>query len=105
MKGGIICPRINVIRKNHRKQKSRLNTSNLIVWGMLILGAGCVSPQVIVHKNVTITVNGERCSITECGSFLPVWINVEYTTEADLKTKLKVEQDIKPETTIPLPGF
>ena len=104
MKGRLVCQKIKrrAIRKGLSRNTAR---SRLIVLGALVLGAGCVSPQVVVHKNVTITVNGERCPKEECGSFLPVWIHVEYTTEAELDTKLKVEQDIKPETTIPLPGL
>ncbi len=71
--------------------------------------AGFTSPEIRVEKNVTnnIFINGEPCPIERCGSFLPVWINIEneYTTKSDFDTKLDTKQDIKPKTTIPFPGF
>jgi len=81
----------------------------LALIGLLIL-LGCAgSPTVTVNKNVTntITINGEPCPIERCGSFIPVWISIEvdYTTKSELDTKLEVDQDIKPETTIPFPGL
>ena len=75
--------------------------------GLLFLLACAGSPDIVVHKNVTnnITINGEPCPIERCRSFLPVWISIEteYVTKSELDTKLKVDQDISPETTIPLP--
>lgn len=78
---------------------------SMVAIMVILMLAGCVSPQVTVEKNVKITILGERCSKEQCGSLLPVWIHVEYTTKSELDTKLEVEQDIKPETTVPLPGF
>ena len=79
----------------------------ITLLALVFILTGCISPKVTVEKNVTVTVtiNGQRCSIEECGQFFPLWIDIEYTTKADLRTKLEVEQDIKPETTIPFQGF
>jgi len=70
---------------------------------LCLLLAGCAgSPDIVVNKNVTILVgDAEKCSVEQCGRFLPIWINVEYTTQSELDTDLDVKQDIKPETTIP----
>jgi len=70
----------------------------------LLLVSCAGSPKITVNKNVTILVgDSAKCSIEQCGRFLPIWINVEYTTKSELDTDLDVKQDIKPETTIPLP--
>jgi len=74
----------------------------LALIGLLFL-LGCAgSPRIVVNKNVTILVgDSAKCSVEQCGRFLPIWINVEYTTKSELDTDLDVKQDIKPETTIP----
>jgi len=77
---------------------------------LFICLVGCAgSPKINVNKNVTnnIFINGEPCPIERCGSFLPVWIQVdiEYTTKSDLDTILEVKQDIKPKVTMPRPGL
>ena len=79
----------------------------LLLLLLLIFLSSCVSPAVTVNKNVTITltdVPGQVCSALVRGVY-PIWINVEYTTKSELDTDLKVDQDIKPETTIPFPGL
>ena len=73
---------------------------------LLIFLVGCAaSPDIVVNKNVTIIVSGKPCLIEDCGRIHPVWIDVDYTTKSDLDTKLEVDQQIKPETTIPFPGL
>ena len=69
---------------------------------MVFLG-GCVIPEVTVNKNVTITVDGKMCAVEQCAHFLPIWIDVEYTTKSDLETELKTAQDIKPKLDLSLP--
>jgi len=74
---------------------------------LLVFLFGCVNPNVIVNKNVpiTITVNGNECTDDMCQRSFPVWINVEveYTTKSDLDTDFKADQDIKPPATVPVP--
>jgi len=72
---------------------------------VLLFLLGCAgSPRIVVNKNVTILVgDAEKCSVEQCGRFLPIWINVEYTSTSELDTDTKTDQQISPETTIPLP--
>ena len=74
---------------------------------LLFLLSGCATPEVTVNKNVTIVIGDmERGDETVfLPGVFPIWITVEYTTKSDLDTDLKVEQQIQPEATIPLPGL
>lgn len=74
---------------------------------LLIFLVGCAgSPKITVYKNQTnnITIKGEPCPIEQCGRIWPIWIDINNTNKSDLDTKLDIDQDIKPETTIPFMG-
>ena len=73
--------------------------------GLLFLLGCAASPDIIVNKNVTITIADVPDQVCAVSGVFPIWINVEYTTKSELDTKLRVDQDIKPETTIPFPGL
>ena len=76
-----------------------------VVLGIVLFLAGCVSPQVIINKNVEVNINLDNveCGEDVCGTW-PTWVDVsiEYKTETDMKTKLDIDQDISPKTTVPI---
>ncbi len=74
----------------------------LLLSSLFLFLVGCVTPEVTVNKNITITISSEPCTAKDCERVYPIWINVDYTTASDLDTKL--EQENKPDITIPTPG-
>ena len=68
---------------------------------MAILLAGCAaSPDIIVEKNITVTIEGAIQNHPSCPA--PVVVSINYTTQSDFPVKADTKQDIRPKTTIPV---
>ena len=75
-----------------------MKTTIMVFLALFLVGgaSGCAgSPDIVVNKNITVTVEGVQANPQNPYYPFPVYIDIKYTTKSDIPVTADVKQSAK----------